>query len=233
MSRNLKLVLGILAGAVLVGIIAFRGIHRRMARLGETQSSESRARQEVLAPPITTPSDAIVKASIFWAAAPDQLAPVEIELPLSADPAQRARQLIHTLIASPPTPEQRTLPTDAALLGFYILPDGTAVADFSDALASETPSGIMSEQLAVESVIRTLENNIATLHLLKILIHGQEVDTLAGNLDLTGFFELHPPGQPPSAGATASASSAAGTSGAPPTPTAPSPPTGSSTKASH
>jgi hypothetical protein len=27
---------------------------------------------------------------------------------------------------------------------------------------------------------------------LKILIHGQEVDTLAGHVDLTGFFELNP-----------------------------------------
>jgi hypothetical protein len=28
---------------------------------------------------------------------------------------------------------------------------------------------------------------------LKILIHGQEVDTLAGNVDLTGFFDLNIP----------------------------------------
>jgi hypothetical protein len=115
-----------------------------------------------------------------------------VDLPLSADPATRGRQVIDTLIAKAPGPQQRTLPADAALLGFYILPDGTAVADFSDALASETPSGIESEQMAIDSIAHTLENNVPAVHRLKILIHGQEVETLAGHADLTGFFDLNP-----------------------------------------
>ena len=78
-------------------------------------------------------------------------------------------------------------------MGFYILPDGTAIADFSDALSSEMPSGILSEEMAVNSIARTLESNVPVLRRLKILIHGQEVDTLAGNVDLTGFFDLNPP----------------------------------------
>jgi hypothetical protein len=134
-----------------------------------------------------------VAAKLFWAAAPDQLAPVTIQLPLSADPVQRSKQILHALIASAPTAEQRTLPADAELLGFYVLPDGTAIADFSDALVSEIPSGILSEQMTVDSIVQTLENNVPTLRRLKILIHGQEAETLAGHLDLTGYFELNPP----------------------------------------
>jgi hypothetical protein len=45
----------------------------------------------------------------------------------------------------------------------------------------------------VNSIAQTLGNNVPALRRLKILIHGQEVDTLAGNVDLTGFFELNPP----------------------------------------
>jgi len=30
---------------------------------------------------------------------------------------------------------------------------------------------------------------------LKILIHGQEAETLAGHVDLTGFIDLYPPSQ--------------------------------------
>lgn len=215
MSRNLKLALGLLAVAVLIGLISLRQMHRRIARLAEMQSVEERARHEVLAPPISTPTDTTVKAKIFWAAGPDQVAPAEIELPLSADPVQRARQLVRALIAMPPTPAQRTIPADAVLLGFYLLPDGTAVADFSDALASGTPSGIMSEQMAVNSLARTLESNVPVLRRLKILIHGQEADTLAGNVDLTGFFDLNPPSQPPAAGVAASASSTPGAAAVP------------------
>jgi hypothetical protein len=120
------------------------------------------------------------------------VAPVEVQLPLSADPVKRARQVLDALIVDAPSEEQRTLPADATLLGFYILPDGTAIADFSEALASETPSGILSEEIAVESIARTVESNVAGARRLKILIHGQEVDTLAGHADLTGFFDLNP-----------------------------------------
>lgn len=214
MPRSLKLALGLLAVAVLIGLISLREMHRRIARLGEMQASEERARHEVLAPPISTPTDVTVKAKIFWAAGPDHLAPVEMDLPLSADPVQRARQVVRALLALPPTPAQRTIPADAVLLGFYLLPDGTAVADFSDALAAETPSGIASEQLTVNSLARTLESNVPVLRRLKILIHGQEVDTLAGNVDLSGYFDLNAPAPLPVAGATGTAPSTAGGSAA-------------------
>lgn len=201
MPRKWKIAIGILAVAVVIGLISLRSPHRRMVRVAETQAAEEQARHEVLAVPISTPTDVIAKATIFWAAGPDQVAPVEIELPLSADPVQRSRQLLHALIASPPTPGQRTLPADTELLAFYILPNGTAVADFSDALSTETPSGILSEQMVVDSIAGTLASNVPGLRRLKILIHGQEVETLAGNVDLTGFFDLVPVAQQASAAA--------------------------------
>jgi hypothetical protein len=195
MPRNLKIALGILGVAVLIGLISLRGLHQRIQRLGENEHSEDQARREVLAPRISTPTDMNVQAKIFWAVGPDKVAPVLIELPLSADAVQRSKQVLEALISNPPTAVQRTLPSDATILGFYILPDGTAIADFSDALVTEIPSGISSETTAVDSIARTLENNVPSLHRLKILIHGQEVETLAGHVDLTGFFDLNPPAQ--------------------------------------
>jgi hypothetical protein len=49
----------------------------------------------------------------------------------------------------------------------------------------------VSEQLAVNSMARTLEANVPQVQRLKILIHGQEVETLAGHLDLTGTFVVN------------------------------------------
>jgi hypothetical protein len=203
MPRNLRIVIGILSVAVLIGLVSLHGLHNRIQKMTENQTSEGQARRELLEPAISTPTDVKVKAKIFWAAGADRCAPVELELSLSADPAQRSRQVLHALIADPPAPEQRTIPADTILLGFYVLPDGTAIADFSDALASEYPSGIMSEELAVDSIARTLENNVPVLRRLKILVHGQEVETLAGHLDLTGFFDLNPPGQQPASSSAA------------------------------
>jgi len=191
MPRGLKIILAILAIAVVVGLISLRALQRRIHRLHELQTADEQARHAVLAPPISTPTDVTVKAQIFWAAGSDKVAPVQVSLPLSADPVERSRQLIQALIANPPTDSQRTLPADTTLSAFYILPDGTAIADFSDTFSSEMPSGILSEAMAVISIARTLESNVPGLRRLKILIKGQEVDTLAGNVDLTGFFDLN------------------------------------------
>ena len=54
------------------------------------------------------------------------------------------------------------------------------------------PSGILSEEIAVNSLVQTLTANVPALRRLKILIHGQEVDTLAGHVTSTGFFDLIP-----------------------------------------
>jgi hypothetical protein len=197
MPRAMKIVIGLLIVAVLIGLISFRSLHRRVQRLAELPTADEKARHEVLATPISTPTDVTVNAKVFWAAGSDRIAPVQVQLPLSANPVERSRQLLNELTVNPPTPGQRTIPADTALLGFYILPDGTAIADFSDALSSEMPSGILSEEMAVNSIARTLESNVPVLRRLKILIHGQEVDTLAGNVDLTGFFDLNPPAAPP------------------------------------
>jgi Sporulation and spore germination len=211
MPRNLKITLAILSVAVVIGLISLRGLHQRIQNLSQAQSSEEEARRDLLKPMVSTPTDVLVQAKIFWASGTDTLTPANVELPLSADPVQRGRQVLDALIANVPSDGERTLPADATVLGFYILPDGTAIADFSDALASETPSGILSEEMAVNSIGRTLENNVPILHRLKILIHGQEAETLAGHVDLTGFFDLNPP-------AVVAPTSAPSTNSAKPTP---------------
>ena len=203
MPRHLKIGVVVLVVAVVVGLVYVRVLHQRVARLARTQATEEQERREVVAPPISTPTDVVANAQVFWLSAtqPDRLAGVTVQLPLSADQVERAKQLIGALITNPPTSAQRTLPVGATLLSFYILPDGTAVADFSDALASEMPSGILSEWMAVNSIVQTLAANMPGITRLKILIHGQEAETLAGHIDISGFFDLH--AQPATAPGTA------------------------------
>jgi len=166
-------------------------LRRRMKRAANVQQqSEEQARRELTQSIPVNPGDPRVKTKLFWASDPIEstLVPVTVELPLSNDPVLRSKQVLNTLLAGPVDTELRTLPPDALLLAFYLLPDGTAIADFSEALATSIPSGIASEQLAVNSIARTLEANVPQVQRLKILIHGQEVETLAGHLDLTSTF---------------------------------------------
>ena len=181
----------LLAFAVIGAAIFVPILRRRMKRAARLQQqSEEQARRELSQAIPMNPADPRVKARLFWLSGTDNsmLAPAVVELPLSSDPLLRSKQVLNTLLAGPVDAELRTLPPDAVLLAFYILPDGTAIADFSEAVATSTPSGIASEQLAVDSMARTLEANVPQVKRLKILIHGQEVETLAGHADLTGTF---------------------------------------------
>jgi spore germination protein GerM len=177
--------------AVVSAAIYFPILRRRVKTAAKiAEPSEEQARRELTQAITHNASDPVVKVKMFWTSSEDEsaLAPVTIQLALSKDAALRAKQVINTLLAGPVDSDLRTLPPDAALLAFYLLPDGTAVADFSEALATSTPSGIQSEQLAVDSIARTLEANVPPVKRLKILIHGQELDTLAGHVDLTQLF---------------------------------------------
>ncbi|HET8922161.1 MAG TPA: GerMN domain-containing protein [Candidatus Acidoferrum sp.] len=180
--------------AVIAAAIYFPMLRKRVKRAAKLQQqSEEQARRELAQSIAVNPSDPRIKAKLFWASDTDNslLVPVTAELPLSLDPVLRSKQVLNTLLAGPVEAEQRTLPPDAVLLAFYLLPDGTAIADFSEALATSIPSGIASEQLAVDSIARTLEANVPQVQRLKILIHGQEVETLAGHLDLSGTFVVN------------------------------------------
>jgi hypothetical protein len=196
-ARWIRWVVGALCVAVVVGAIYFPILRRRLrlaAKL-QQQTSEQARRELTQAVPIN-PGEPRVKAKLFWASGNGDgtLLDSTVELPLSSDPVLRSKQVLNTLLAGPVDAELRTLPPDAVLLAFYLLPNGTAIADFSEALATATPSGIQSEQLAVDSITRTLEANVPGVQRLKILIHGQEVETLAGHLDLMGSFLVNTKG---------------------------------------
>ena len=158
MSRGLRTTIAILAVLVVFGLITLPSLRQAIRRISAAQRTEEQARRDVMQVPVSTPSDVNVKAQMYWlsAASPVTLEASTIELPLSADPVERSKQLLVALITNVPSPSQRTLPADAILLAFYLQPDGTGVADFSDALSAETPSGIQSEQLAIDSIARTL-----------------------------------------------------------------------------
>src|SRR5664279_2857275 len=130
-----------LGGTLLVAVIAaalyFPALRRQVDKARQlTEKTAEQARRELL--PIAPPSsgDPKVKAQMFWGSSVDDatLKPVTVELPLSSDPVMRSKQVLNTLLAGPVDNEARTLPSNAALLAFYLLPDGTAIADFSEAI---------------------------------------------------------------------------------------------------
>jgi sporulation and spore germination protein len=196
MPRLWKIAIVLLTLLVFAALLTFPSLLRSVLGLRRADRSEEQVRRAIV-PPISTPTDSREKAQLFWlsASSPDMLEPNAVELDLSADPEKRAKQLIAALIERPPSQTQRTLPADAVLLQFYLMPEGTAIADFSETLQTETPSGILNEEMAVDSIVRTLGANLSNVYRLKILVRGQDAETLAGHLDLSEFFNVTPQAQ--------------------------------------
>jgi hypothetical protein len=183
--------IGALVIAVLVAAIYFPVLKRRLSKSAQVpEKSAEEARRELAQPSSTGAGEPIVKAKLFWSSGAEDgsLTPVSVDLPLPKEPVVRAKQVLNTLLAGPTNFDLRTVPPDAVLLAFYLLPDGTGIADFSEALSTSTPSGVQSEQMAVDSITQTLGANVPQVRWLKILIHGQGVETLAGHIDLTRTF---------------------------------------------
>lgn len=192
MPRAFRIVLLLLLLAVLAGLFELPALRMQVLRLERQEQTEEVARREVIRPIAEGREAKKEMVPIYWLSEddPGQLSAVQISLPLGTDPAERARVALESLITGAPTPEQRPLPLDTSLLAFYFLEDGTAVADFSEELSHQLPSGISTEQLALDAITRTLHAAVPQVRRLRILIDGQEAETLAGHVDLSGAFDL-------------------------------------------
>jgi Sporulation and spore germination len=226
MPRWRTWLIAVLVLAVVIAAAYLPILKRRLRQSAQvTPKSEEQVRRELTQPAAANSAEPMGKAKLYWSsgARDGSLMAVTVDLPLPTDPVLRAKQVLNMLLAGPVDAELRTLPPDAVLLAFYLLPDGTGIADFSEALATATPSGIESEQMAVDSIAKTLEANVPHVRWLKILIHGQESETLAGHLDLTRTFLVNAkaasmPAQPTAASSSVKPpSSAAGAATAKPT----------------
>ncbi len=102
----------------------------------------------------------------------------------SEEPVLFGREIIEALIKGPQNGMMRTIPASTALNALYITNDKTAFVDFSQEIRESHPGGSQMEYLTVFSIINSLALNIPEIEKVKILIAGQEIETLAGHIDI-------------------------------------------------
>jgi hypothetical protein len=120
----------------------------------------------------------------------------QISVPLPAERSERARAVLRTLMAQylkPPSPHPIGAGSDVCQV--YLMDDGTAIVDTNSSFADAHPSGVLAEELTVASVVLTLNANDTKVTRVKILVNGQERETLAGHADLRRFYEAGTIGQ--------------------------------------
>ncbi len=102
----------------------------------------------------------------------------------SADPAAGCRLLVEELIRGPRGDLAETLPRKTRLRALYLGPDKTAYVDLTRDVSTGLAGGIKTELLAVYSIVNTLVLNVSEVEQVKILIEGEESETLSGHVDI-------------------------------------------------
>jgi hypothetical protein len=72
----------------------------------------------------------------------------------------------------------------------FLAGDNTLLVNTNAAFADNHPSGIITEELTIASLIETISVNVPGIERVKFLVDGKERETLAGHLDLASFYDM-------------------------------------------
>jgi germination protein M len=109
------------------------------------------------------------------------LVPESRELRARDDVIGDLRGVVEALISGPQESGVATLPSATRLLGAYIT-DGTAYLDFSREVMDATTGSTAGEYMLIASVVNTVCSNFDDVEAVRVLVEGEEVDTLGGHL---------------------------------------------------
>jgi hypothetical protein len=139
------------------------------------------------------PSDGeTVEATLFYVS-DDGMRLVGIKQPLEQQPetAAQARVIIEAQLTDPPQPLLSPIPTGTELRAFYLTNRGEAFVDLSEEVTLNHSGGSLEELFTVYAVVNAVTANLSSINAVQILVNGQEVDTLAGHVDLQRPLELN------------------------------------------
>ncbi len=99
-------------------------------------------------------------------------------------PVRLGKSIVKALISGPRKDLVRAIPEGTELRALYITKKGTAYVDLTRAISDQHPGGSKSELLAIYSIVNSLILNVPDIKSVKLLIEGNEAETLAGHIDL-------------------------------------------------
>jgi spore germination protein GerM len=179
----------IIAVAILLAITLGMGFYvlRMRARVDRTEVSATNT--QPVAPPVSGSSEQVT----LYVAYDDAgvLRPKSVRITLPTGRQERAAETLRALLSlyldkfSP-----HPLGPGSEIRDVYLVDPGLAVIDLNAAFADNHRSGVLVEELSVVSLVQTLSANIPGITRVKILVEGNERETLAGHADLSNFFEV-------------------------------------------
>ncbi len=175
--------------AALLLLVVAMGIYARHMRRQARQLEPSAADALPVAPPPSGPTETVT----LYVADDDDglLRPRSAQIPLPEGRQQRAEELLRALLRIYQQPDApHPLPPAADIRSIYLVETGGAVIDVNSAFADQHRSGILNEQLTVDSLVETLGVNVPGVNRVNILVEGKTRETLAGHADISESFDV-------------------------------------------
>lgn len=181
--RNVQITFGLLlAGIFIMGLYM----------LNLKQKAETSTLNHGYAGPLTPPESTAAEPVTLFVAY-DDLGVLRKRTAMTAlpnEPPARARAILRTLLteylqdASP-----HPIGPGSDVNDVYMVNQSLAVIDLNTVFAEGHRSGVWEEALTVDSMIATLSANMPEIKQVKILVGGQERETLAGHADLITVYD--------------------------------------------
>jgi hypothetical protein len=180
----------LLSVAAMLVVVVLMGFYLRHMRSQERQADvPSAANALPVAPPPSGPTETVTLYVADDAAG--ILRPRSAQIPLPSGRQQRAEELLRALLRIYQQPgSAHPLASASEIRSVYLVNPGIAVIDLNAAFADQHRSGILSEQLTINSLVETLAINVPAIQRVTILVEGKARETLAGHADLTDFFDV-------------------------------------------
>ena len=181
--RNVQITFALLlAGIFIVGLYMLNLKQRA------ENSTVNRGWAAPLTPPVSTAAEPVTLYVAY-----DDLGVLRKRTTMAAlpsEPPARARAILRTLLteylqdASP-----HPIGPGSDVNDVYMVNQSLAVIDLNTVFAESHRSGVWEEALTVDSMIATLSANMPDVKQVKILVGGQERETLAGHADLITVYD--------------------------------------------
>jgi len=113
------------------------------------------------------------------------------DVPFNENRLVLARNITEAQLSEPPEPLLSPFPEGTRLRTIYLTSGGNIFVDLNQAVSSGHPGGSLDELFTVYALVNALTTNVPDVLGVQILIEGQEVDTLAGHVDLRRPLELN------------------------------------------
>ncbi len=127
-----------------------------------------------------------INATIFFGATSGSgLVATRVEVPLAPTVAAQGEAILQAVLADPPAGVVRVVPAGTRLRAFYVDGRGDAFLDLSSEVRSAHPGGSFGEALTVAALVNAVTTNLRAVRRVQLLVEGEEVETLAGHLDVS------------------------------------------------